>query len=158
MRASNGTLVRLEDVARIELGAEDYDSTSWYKGKPAIFIGVEQAPGANPLSVAQRVREGDAVERATPAPLAPAVLVEGLELVESYGIPADDGTGTISSVDASTIIDSGVAATKVIDAVMAQSSRSITDLLYEHRRTLKQRNAILGNREWGMGNREYGEG
>jgi len=39
-----------------------------------------------------------------------------------------------------------------IDAVMAQSSRSITDLLYEHRRTLKQRNAALGNREWGMGN------
>lgn len=30
-----------------------------------------------------------------------------------------------------------------IDAVMAQSSRSITDLLYEHRRTLKQRNSIL---------------
>ena len=49
--------VRLEDVARIELGAEDYDSTSWYKGKPAIFIGVEQAPGANPLTVAQRVRD-----------------------------------------------------------------------------------------------------
>ena len=32
-----------------ELGAEDYDSTSWYKGKPAIFVGVKQAPGANPL-------------------------------------------------------------------------------------------------------------
>jgi multidrug efflux pump len=57
VRASNGTLVRLEDIASIELGAEDYDSTSWYKGQPAIFIGVEQAPGANPLSVAQRVRD-----------------------------------------------------------------------------------------------------
>jgi multidrug efflux pump len=57
VRSSDGTLVRLSDIARAELGAEDYDSTSWYKGKPAIFIGMEQAPGANPLTVAQRVRD-----------------------------------------------------------------------------------------------------
>jgi len=57
VRSSEGTLVRLADIATIELGAEDYDSTNWYKGKPAIFIGVEQAPGANPLTVAQRVRD-----------------------------------------------------------------------------------------------------
>ena len=57
VRSANGTLVRLADVANIELGAEDYDSTSWYKGKPAIFVGMKQAPGANPLDVARRVRE-----------------------------------------------------------------------------------------------------
>ena len=57
VRKDNGTLVRLDDIARIELGSEDYDSTSWYKGKPAIFIGIEPAPGANPLEVAQRVRD-----------------------------------------------------------------------------------------------------
>ncbi len=57
VRSGNGTLVRLMDVADVELGAEDYDSTSWYKGKPAIFMGMEQAPGANPLTVAKRVRE-----------------------------------------------------------------------------------------------------
>ncbi len=57
VRSSSGTLVRLSDIATTELGAEDYDSTSWYKGKPAIFVGVEQAPGANPLTVAQAVRD-----------------------------------------------------------------------------------------------------
>ncbi|MEN8214620.1 MAG: efflux RND transporter permease subunit, partial [Pseudomonadota bacterium] len=57
VRSSSGTLVRLSDIATTELGAEDYDSTNWYKGKPAIFIGVEQAPGVNPLTVAQAVRE-----------------------------------------------------------------------------------------------------
>jgi len=57
VRSSNGTLVRLSDVATAELGAEDYDSTSWYKGKPAIFVGMEQAPGANPLTVAQKIRD-----------------------------------------------------------------------------------------------------
>ncbi len=57
VRAQNGALVRLEDIADPRMGAENYDSTSWYKGKMAIFIGIEPAPGANPLTVAQRVRD-----------------------------------------------------------------------------------------------------
>ena len=55
VRSDNNNLVRIRDIARTELGIEDYDSTTWYKGKPAIFIGVEQAPGANPLEVAERI-------------------------------------------------------------------------------------------------------
>jgi multidrug efflux pump len=57
VRGGNGTLVRIRDVARAELGAENYDSAAWYKGETAIFIGVEQAPGANPLTVAGLVHE-----------------------------------------------------------------------------------------------------
>lgn len=53
----NGSLIRLEDIAEIELGSEDYDSLNWYQGKIAIFMGIEQAPGANPLTVAQLVRK-----------------------------------------------------------------------------------------------------
>ena len=56
VRSENGALVRLGDVADTELGAEDYDSATWYKGKTAIFVGVEQSPGANPLTVARAVR------------------------------------------------------------------------------------------------------
>ncbi|MBK8815749.1 MAG: efflux RND transporter permease subunit [Methylococcaceae bacterium] len=52
----NGSLIRLGDVAKTELGSEDYDAVNWYKGKTAIFMGVEQAPGANPLTVAKAVR------------------------------------------------------------------------------------------------------
>ncbi|MGY6276172.1 efflux RND transporter permease subunit [Methylomonas sp. MgM2] len=51
-----GTLVRLQDIATIELGSEDYDAVNWYKGKMAIFMGIEQAPGANPLTVAKSVK------------------------------------------------------------------------------------------------------
>ena len=58
VRSEGGTLVRLRDVAEIELGAESYDSTSWYKGKTAVFMGIEQAPGANPLTVAASVKAG----------------------------------------------------------------------------------------------------
>ncbi len=53
----NGSLIRLGDVAKTELGSEDYDSVNWYKGKVAIFMGIEQAPGANPLTVAKSVRK-----------------------------------------------------------------------------------------------------
>ncbi len=55
VRASDDTLVRLRDVGRVELGSEDYETATWYKGTPAIFVGVTQAPGANPLTVAKGV-------------------------------------------------------------------------------------------------------
>ena len=50
-------LVRLSDVTRIELGTEDYDSMTLYRGIPSIFIGIEPAPGENPLDVAKRVHD-----------------------------------------------------------------------------------------------------
>ena len=51
----NNTLIRLSDVADVELGAEGYDSENLYSGKPAVFIAIDQSPGSNPLKVAQRV-------------------------------------------------------------------------------------------------------
>lgn len=72
----DGTLVRIDDIAEIEMGAENYDSTSWYKGKPAIFVGIEQTPGANPLTVAQRVRQQ--------LPEIRSQLPEGLKVVVPY--------------------------------------------------------------------------
>ncbi|MGR8920306.1 MAG: efflux RND transporter permease subunit [Gammaproteobacteria bacterium] len=57
VREEGGVIVRLSDVARIELGAEDYESTAWYNGNTALFIGVHPTPGANPLDVAKRVKE-----------------------------------------------------------------------------------------------------
>ena len=57
VRSQNGSLVRLQDIARTELGADNYDFTTWYKGIPSVFIGIEQAPGANPITVADRVNE-----------------------------------------------------------------------------------------------------
>ena len=73
---SDGTLVRLQDVANVELGAEDYETTTLYKGIPAIFVGIEQAPGENPLSVARRVHEL--------LPEVRAQLPEGLEVHIPY--------------------------------------------------------------------------
>jgi multidrug efflux pump len=55
VRDDGDVLVRISDIAEARLGAEDYDSTSWYKGKTASYIGIEPTPGANPLEVAARV-------------------------------------------------------------------------------------------------------
>jgi hydrophobic/amphiphilic exporter-1 (mainly G- bacteria), HAE1 family len=48
---TDGTLVRLRDVGRAELGAEDYSSVLRFDGHEAVGIGVTQLPGANALEV-----------------------------------------------------------------------------------------------------------
>jgi HAE1 family hydrophobic/amphiphilic exporter-1 len=48
---TDGTLVRLKDVGRAELGAEDYSSVLRFNGHDAVGFGVTQLPGANALDV-----------------------------------------------------------------------------------------------------------
>jgi len=55
VRSQDSSLVRLGDIARTELGSDDYDTTTWYKGIPSVFIAIEQSPGANPITVADEV-------------------------------------------------------------------------------------------------------
>jgi len=53
---SDGTLVRLKDVGRAELGAEDYGSLLRFNGHDAVGMGVTQLPGANALDVDKAVK------------------------------------------------------------------------------------------------------
>jgi HAE1 family hydrophobic/amphiphilic exporter-1/multidrug efflux pump len=59
VRAENngGGVVRLSDVARIELGAKDYDFIGRVNGKAATLVGVFLQPGANALDVAEDVKK-----------------------------------------------------------------------------------------------------
>jgi len=50
-------IIRVKDVARVELGAQSYDQFFQVNGKPAAGLAVYQLPGANALEVAQRVRD-----------------------------------------------------------------------------------------------------
>ncbi|MFV9667943.1 hydrophobe/amphiphile efflux-1 family RND transporter [Pantoea graminicola] len=52
----DGSQVRLRDVARIELGAENYEIIARYNGKPASGIGIKLATGANALDTANAVK------------------------------------------------------------------------------------------------------
>jgi len=72
----DGSQVRLRDVARIELGAENYEIVARYNGKPASGIGIKLATGANALDTANAVKE----ELAKLQPTFPA----GLKVVYPY--------------------------------------------------------------------------
>ncbi len=53
----DGTVVRVSDVARVELGTENYEMSSYLDGKPAATVGVYQLSDANSLEILAQVRE-----------------------------------------------------------------------------------------------------
>jgi len=56
IRQANGAIVRLEDVATVVLGAENYDFGVSYSGLSGVFVGIKTSPTANVLTVARTVR------------------------------------------------------------------------------------------------------
>jgi HAE1 family hydrophobic/amphiphilic exporter-1 len=54
--APNGGVVRVKDVARVELGAQDYSMVSQLNGKPSAIVAVYQLPGSNAVQTAAAVR------------------------------------------------------------------------------------------------------
>ena len=53
----DGSVVRLKDVARIEMGAKSQDRYSRFNGAPAAALGIYQTPGSNAVDVTRLVRE-----------------------------------------------------------------------------------------------------
>jgi hydrophobic/amphiphilic exporter-1 (mainly G- bacteria), HAE1 family len=53
---SDGSILRLKDVARIELGAQTYNMVGRYNGRPAAVVAVYQLPGSNAVKTAAGVR------------------------------------------------------------------------------------------------------
>ncbi|WP_334176634.1 efflux RND transporter permease subunit, partial [Pseudoxanthobacter sp.] len=54
--ATDGSLVRLNDVATVEVGAESYTSASRYNGKPSAGLAISLATGANAISTSEAVQ------------------------------------------------------------------------------------------------------
>ncbi|MBX9382563.1 multidrug efflux RND transporter permease subunit SdeY, partial [Serratia marcescens] len=73
---TDGSQVRLRDVAHIERGAENYTVTARYNGKPAAGLGIKLATGANALNTAKGVKD----ELAKMAPFFP----QGMKVVYPY--------------------------------------------------------------------------
>lgn len=57
IRENDNAIIRLQDIADVELGSESYDSLVEFNGKQAIFIGINVATDANLLSTIEQVRE-----------------------------------------------------------------------------------------------------
>ena len=56
-RLEGGRMIRLRDVARIELGAQDYGVNAFLSGDPTVAIAITQLPGSNALSTAEAVKQ-----------------------------------------------------------------------------------------------------
>src|SRR3989440_5508427 len=56
VKQDKGTLVRLSDIADVELGAEDYNTEVRFSGQKAVFMGIWVLPHANSVDVIKRVR------------------------------------------------------------------------------------------------------
>lgn len=84
IRSVKGNVVRLRDVARVELGAENTDTRVTFNGKPGTFLAIFPTPAANPLTTAAAVQK-----------LVPTIqdtLPKGMTIVVVY-----DSTGQISA-------------------------------------------------------------
>src|SRR5207237_6195880 len=57
VKQTGNAVVRLRDVARVELAGLDYSSNSYLDAQPAVALAVFQRPGSNALAAAEGVRE-----------------------------------------------------------------------------------------------------
>jgi multidrug efflux pump len=84
IREREGRLVRLQDVADVTLGADDYDSDVRFSGKQAVFMGVWVLPNSNTLDVIKHVRtEMDAIRRDLPTGMQALVAYDATRYIDS---------------------------------------------------------------------------
>ena len=84
IRDVDGAIVRLQDVATVTLGSENYDFNVAFSGKRSVFIGIKVAPDANVLDVAKRVRDAfPEIQQQLPNGLTGIIVYDGTDFVNS---------------------------------------------------------------------------
>ncbi|KGJ05618.1 multidrug efflux pump [Paracoccus halophilus] len=101
---TDGGMVLLRDVARAELGTENYEITGFYNGKPASGMAIQLASGANALATAELVKEK--MEQ----------LAESLPAGVSYVVPYDTTPFVEISIEA--VVDTLIEAIVLVFLVM----------------------------------------
>jgi HAE1 family hydrophobic/amphiphilic exporter-1 len=82
VKSSEGRLVRLKDIARVEFGAQQYATNSYLNGQYAVGIGINQRPGSNALAAADVVlAEMELLKKDFPKGLEYAVVYNPTEFV-----------------------------------------------------------------------------
>jgi multidrug efflux pump len=110
----NNAPVRLRDLARVTLGADDYDSAAGYDGQQAVYVGIQVAPTANLLTVAEGIRKiFPGIQSQLPGGLDGKIIYDSTAFVNS----------SISEVE-HTLIEALLIVTAVIFAFLA-SLRSV---------------------------------
>ncbi|WP_408588933.1 efflux RND transporter permease subunit [Novosphingobium sp.] len=79
---ADGHQVRVRDVARVELGAQDYGTNTYLSNKPTVVIAVMQRPGSNALDSAKLVRaEMDSISKSFPHGMEYSVIYNPTEFI-----------------------------------------------------------------------------
>ena len=84
VREAGGAIVRLADIADVELGAEDYDAEVRFSGQTAVFMGIWPLPNANSLDVITRMRgEMESIQEGLPAGLEARVAYDATNYIRN---------------------------------------------------------------------------
>jgi HAE1 family hydrophobic/amphiphilic exporter-1 len=80
----DGSVVRIKDVARVELGGQSFDTTTLLDGKPAATIGIFQAPGSNAVAAAKAIHAAlDQLKERFPPGVEYSILYDTSEFVNA---------------------------------------------------------------------------
>lgn len=84
LRSADDAVIRIRDVATVELGADNYDMEVRYNGAESIFMGIFPLPNANTLDVIELVRaELDDIKSALPTGMTANVAYDASEYIAS---------------------------------------------------------------------------
>src|SRR5467141_2830511 len=84
IRQEKGNLVRLSDIADVELGAEDYNTEVRFSGQKAVFMGIYVLPNANAVEVIKRVRaEMEQIQRELPTGMTAEMAYDGTAYINT---------------------------------------------------------------------------
>jgi multidrug efflux pump len=84
VKAQGGSLVRLQDIATIDLGAQNTNSSVMMSGQEAVFIGVQPTPAGNPLTIVQGVRDlQPTIERGLPPTVKMNIVYDSTKFIQS---------------------------------------------------------------------------
>jgi multidrug efflux pump len=78
------TVIRLGQIATIDLGPQNYNSTSAFDGLKAVFMGIQTTPDANPLTVIKTVRDSmPEIQRVLPTGLEANIAYDATEFINA---------------------------------------------------------------------------
>ena len=84
IRQSGDTAIRLEDIADVVLGSEDYDTQVRYSGQTAVFMGIYPLPQANTVDVIKRARaELESIKKDLPNGLTAGIGYDASEYISN---------------------------------------------------------------------------
>ncbi len=84
VKARGGALVRIEDIAKVELGPQNTDTAVSMNGEHAVFLGIQVTPTGNPLSVVKAIRAMQPdIERTLPPGVTMNIAYDGTVFIQS---------------------------------------------------------------------------